>query len=219
MARTWEADRRRRRRWRKTRVVLYGREVELVVRTFVATWYSVTATRRLRIVITRDPKGGYEPRAFFSTQVELSAEQVLQAVSRRWPLEVAFRDAKQSLGADEPRNGWWRRPNGERRPPRKAGPQGDDTRGREAVRRTAPFVFIVYGIVFAWYLRHGQPERDVALARRHRAWDTEKTTPSFADMIAALRRSFWHRRVSQHPLLKAVRAKLGTIIPMWGVPA
>jgi DDE superfamily endonuclease len=218
-ARAWETDGRTRRRWKKTRLVLYGREVELWVRTFVATWYSVTGTRRLRIVITRDPRGRYEPRAFFSTLIDLSAAQVLQAVSRRWPLEVAFRDAKQILGADEARNGWWRRPDGERRPPRKAGPQGDDERGGKAVRRTAPFVFIVYGIVLAWYLRHGKPERDVALVRRHRAWYTQKTTPSFADMIAALRRSFGHRRVSQHPLLRTVRAKLGTIIPMWGVPA
>jgi hypothetical protein len=66
--------------------VLYGSEVELLVRTFVATWYSVTGVRRLRIVITLDPKGEYDPRAFFSTEVELRAEQVLENFARRWPL-------------------------------------------------------------------------------------------------------------------------------------
>lgn len=199
--------------WRKATVSIYGRQVEVLLLTFVATWFHVTGPRPLRIVITRDPRGRLADRAFFSTSATDCAEDVLLRYARRWSLEVTFGAAKQFLGLEEPRNGWWRRAHGRRRPSKKAGPESRGDRGRKAAERTVPLIFTAYGMVLAWYLAHGEPARDVALARRARPWDTEKRAPSYADMLAALRRRLWSGRISATLPLRAACAKLRFLLP------
>lgn len=200
--------------WKKTTVAIYGREVEVLILTFVATWFHVTGPRPLRIVITRDPSGRLSDRAFFSTRSEDSAEDVLVRYARRWSLEVTFGAAKQCLGLEEPRNGWWRRSHGRRRPFQKAGPQPRGDHGRRAVEHTVPLIFAAYGIVLAWYLANGQPAQDVARARRTRPWDTEKSEPSYADMLAALRRTLWTSRISANAPAGAPFAKWRFLLPV-----
>ena len=200
-------------RWQKISVPMYGRDVDVLVLTFVATWYAVTGARPLRVVITRDPAGRLGDRVFFSTDAQDSARAVLVRYARRWSLEVTFQAAKQRLGLEEPRNGWWRRARGQRRPFRKAGPESNGNRGRKAVERTVPMIFVTYGIVLVWYLAHGQPKKDVARARRARPWDTEKREPAYADMLAALRRELWTARISADAPRKAPLAKFRYLLP------
>lgn len=200
--------------WKKATVTIYGRSVPVMILTFVATWFHVTGPRPLRIVITRDPSGRLADRAFFSTKAEDSPEEVLRRYTRRWSLEVTFAAAKQSLGLEEPRNGWWRRVPGRRRPFQKAGPQPRGNRGRRAVEHTVPLIFAAYGIVLAWYLAHGQPAQDVARARRTRPWDTEKREPSYADMLAALRRALWTARISAKAPAGAPSTKWRFLLPL-----
>jgi hypothetical protein len=200
--------------WRKVTVAMYGRDVEVLVLTLVATWFSVTGPRPLRIVITRDPSKRLADRAFFSTQAMDSAPDGLARYARRWSLEVTFAAAKQRLGLEEPRNGWWRRAHGRRRAFKKAGPESKGSRGRKAAERTVPLIFITYGVVLVWYLAHGQPERDVARARRARPWDTEKKEPAYADMLAALRRELWTARISAEAPRKAAPAKFRFLLPV-----
>jgi hypothetical protein len=200
--------------WREVTARLYGRDVTLLIKTWVAAWHRVLGQRPLRIVVTRDPKGRWSDRAYFATQIELEAEAILERYARRWSLEVTFRNVKQDLGLEDPRNGWWRRRHGSRRPPKKAGPQPRGKRGRHAVERTAPLIFLAHAFVLAWYLRHGNPIRDVRRARRRRPWDRQKTDPALADMLQALRRALWRRRLSRSPDLKAVARKVGILLPM-----
>ena len=148
------------------------------------------------VVLTRDPAGGYKDRAFFGTHPERSDEDILQGIVRRWPLETTFEAGKGIMGIEEPRNGWWRRPHGERRPLRKAGPEAHPERGRLAAERTVPFLFLAYGIVLLWYFRHGKPQRDVARVRLLMPSYTLKSEPCYADMIAALRREIQRTRIS-----------------------
>lgn len=200
--------------WKRITVQMYGRDVEVLALTIVATWFSVTGARPLRIVITRDPSGRLADRAFFSTGAKDSAQDVLMRYARRWSLEVTFAAAKQRLGLEEPRNGWWRRAHGQRRPFKKAGPESRGDRGRKAAERTVPLIFVTYGIVLVWYLAHGQPERDVARARRLRPWDTQKKEPAYADMLAALRRELWSARFSAEAPRKAASAKFRFLLPV-----
>ena len=200
-------------RWRRITVAMYGRDVEVQVLTFVATWFAVTGPRALRIVIARDPHGRLADRAFFSTTATDSAEDVLRRYARRWSLEVTFAAAKQRLGLEEPRNGWWRRPHGQRRPFQQAGPESRGSRGRKAAERTVPLIFITYGIVLVWYLAHGQPAEDVARARRARPWDTAKREPAYADMLGALRRELWTARISADLPRTALAAKIRYLLP------
>jgi len=201
-------------KWRKVTVGIYGRQVEVLILTFVATWFHVTGPRPLRIVITRDPSGRLADRAFFSTRATDSAEQVLVRYARRWSLEVTFAAAKQCLGLEEPRNGWWRREHGKRRPFKQPGPDPRGDQGRRAVEHTVPLIFAAYGIVLAWYLKNGTPAADVARARSLRPWDTGKRLPAYADMLAALRRTLWSARISAKVPNGGASAKMRFLLPV-----
>jgi hypothetical protein len=96
--------------------------------------------------------------------------------------------AKQSMGVGDPQNGWWR---GAKPSKKRAGPNAKGDRGKRAVERTLPLFFVAYGITLIWYLRHGKPEEDVALAMAEAPWYGHKRWPSFLDMLAALRQQLW----------------------------
>ncbi len=200
--------------WTAVTTTLYGRQVDLLIKSWVAAWPRVLGQRPVRIVMTRDPKGRWSDRVYFSTDTELEAAAILARYARRWSLEVTFRNVKQDLGLEDPRNGWWRRERGSRRRPKKAGPEPRGDRGRHAVERTVPLIFMAHALVIAWYLRHGNPQSDAKRARRARPWDRKKTEPAFGDMLRALRRTIWRRRLSQHPALKAVSAKVESLLPL-----
>lgn len=84
---------------------------------------------------------------------------------QRWPIEVAFSDAKSITGAGEARS----------RVPR-------------AVERTVPFALFTQSIVITWYHLAGH-HRSVVRGRRARApWYAAKACPSYPGMIVRLRR-------------------------------
>ena len=200
--------------WRKATVTIYGRQVDVLLLTVVAAWFHVTGSKPLRIVVTRDPSGRMADRAFFSTRADDTPEEVVERYAKRWSLEVTFAAAKQHLGIEEPRNGWWRRVHGRRRPFRKPGAQPRGNRGRKAVERTVPLVFAAYGVVLAWYLANGKPAKDVCRARKLRPWDTGKAEPSYADMLAAMRRELWTARISAKAPAGAPSAKWRDLLPL-----
>jgi hypothetical protein len=194
--------------WEKRTVHVYGRDVEVLVKTVVCLWYQVAYTRPVRVVLTRDPKGLIDDRAYFCNDAELGVETVLAYFSRRWCQEEMHRDVKQNLGLEDPQNGSWRRPAGERQGKKVAGPQPHATRGEQAVRRTAPFAFVVYALVAISYLRRGTAEADVKRARERAPWYRHKRTPSYADMVEAARRELWASRLSDHPVLRPLSRKV-----------
>lgn len=193
--------------WEKRTVRIYGRDVEILVKTVVCLWYRVAYTRPVRLVVTRDPSGRINDRSYFTTNSQFDVEATLSFFSRRWSQEVMHRDVKQHLGLEDPQNGWWRSPAGDS-PEKIAGPQPHPTRGEKAVRRTAPLGFLVYALVLLAYLRAGNPEADVRRARKLAPWYLHKTEPSFADMLASARRELWATRLKQHRVLRSVSRKV-----------
>lgn len=202
-------------RWTKLKLTIYGREVTILVKSQVCLWYTVAGTRLVRMVVTRDPTGRIEDRAYFCTDSERSITEILAGFARRWELEVAYRNAKQYMGAEDPQNGWWRRKAGSRVPKKKAGPNPRGRRGEKAVQHTLPLAFAAYAVVVVWYLRHGKPGVDVSRVRMEAPWYAHKATPSFMDMLAALRRAIWAGRLSAHPLLDRVRRNVQDLLPQW----
>ena len=184
--------------WRKTDVDLYGRRLRLLVQTWTCLWYTATGTRLVRVVLARDPKSNYQDRVYFSTNVDLTPRQVLENYASRWLIEVSFRDAKQLFGLTDPQNGFSRGKRIEGRP--KPGPQPRGHRGRKAVERTVPFIWIVYGITIAWYLNETRWVRDAYEHRARAPWYTTKACPSFEDMVHALRLHILSRRLLKRPL-------------------
>jgi len=200
-------------RWDKIIVMLYGKKVSLRTQSWTCLWYTVAGTRLVRVVLTKDPKGHAQTRAYFCTDPGRTAVEILTAYAHRWTLEVAFHDGKQAMGLEDPQNGWWRRPAGCSSAKKRPGPQPKGDRGKQAVLHTVPLAFTAYAVVLIWYLRNGNPKGDVARVRRCAPWYRHKQDPSFADMLAALRRAILAERISADPRLKEVRRKIMNLFP------
>lgn len=191
--------------WKRVHVELYGhRTTELLLQSWTCLWYTAAGARLVRVVLTRDPKGNCENRAFFSTQTSATPEQILRRFAGRWLIEVVFRDTKQLFGLAEPQNGFSR---GKRAKRKRTGPQPRGNRGRRAVERTGPFIWTIYGIVIVWYLRTERWQRDVEAHRKRAPWYRSKTTPSFEDMLGALQTEILVQRLLRHPLQNRTRAE------------
>jgi len=191
--------------WRKIRVTIYGRTVAVWVKTSTVLWYHVAGKRPLRLVITRDPKGRIEDRAYFCTDASRTPARILADFARRWSLEVTFYNTKQFLGLEEPQNGWSRRKRRAKR--KKPGPQPRGNRGKRAVERTVPFIFAAYSTVVFWYFKHGDVETDVQRAKKRAPWYRQKREPAFGDMLLALRREILRAQFLNDPYFGRIEQK------------
>jgi hypothetical protein len=177
-------------RWRTATVTMYGQTVAVKYKTTQALWYQAAGTTLVRVVVVRDPRGRRKDECFYSTDAALTPEQVLEAYALRWSLEVAFRDGKQDLGFERPQS-----------------------RTRKAVERTAPFAFFVYGLTVLWYAREGH--RCAATYASEAPWYRHKRTPSFADMLHALRRELRREQVLQTPWFHQLPQNLREPLQEW----
>jgi hypothetical protein len=157
--------------WRRVELTLYGEKQQRLVHLFDALWYEVCGKRLVRIVCVRDPDGERPDAFFFSTDLTLEAEGILEGYSARWCIEPMIREAKQSLGIE--------------------GPQAQS---RLAVERQAPFAWVLLSLVKLWYLTRGHasdPSWD-----QLDPWYLHKENVSFDDMLAGLRRACWTEWIS-----------------------
>jgi len=154
-------------RCRRTILDIYGRSEAARLADVCARVFAVP-DRPLRVVAVEALKGGRGQEVFYSTCHEATAEQVIGWYAARWSIEVSFHDSKQSLGFEQPQ-GW----------------------SRLAVERTAPMAMLLYSLIVLWFAREGH--------RRYQPldcpWYVSKTDPSFADMLATLRRESVRQRI------------------------
>ena len=148
--------------WRGTRVTkqLCSRDV---------LWYRVCPDAMVRLVIVRDPSGVEHDDFFFTTDLNMTPAEVASIYASRWPIEVIFRDVKQTVGGQQPQT--WK---------------------GEGPIRAASLAFWLHGTIWLSYLACWDgtptwPDRD---------WYTAKAVPSFADAMAELRRHLWRERIS-----------------------
>ncbi len=201
--------------WESHEMLLYGKTVTVLTKTQACLWYTVAGVRLVRMIVTRDPSGRIEDRAYFSTDAEMKVAELAQLFSLRWTQEEMHRNVKQHLGLEDPQNGWWRRPKGQRRDKRIPGPQPHKERGAKATTRTVPFILTIYAVVVLWYLAYGTAQDDVERARRRAPWYRDKSEPSFADMLAALRRHLWAERNFSAPSNKQGSSKINAALLDW----
>jgi len=201
--------------WKSYDLVLYGREVTVLIKTQACLWYRVAGGRLVRMIVTRDPKGRVEDRAYFVTDAKTGVESIAQSFALRWTQEEMHRNVKQHLGLEDPQNGWWRRPRGRRRNKKLPGPRPHKQRGSRAVGRTVPFILTAYALVVLWYLAQGSPQADVERARRRAPWYRHKSEPSFGDMLAALRRHLWAEQDFSEPATGKACVKTDAALLDW----
>jgi Transposase DDE domain len=163
-----------RRRWDPLPLTLYGRQVTPLVFGCTALWYGALRDQPVRIVIVRDPSGRRRDEAFFCTDLTVDAAFLLESYARRWTIEVAIHDQKQFLGFEDPQN-----------------------QTAEAVARTAPLAGLVYDLVLLWYAARVQQGH--ATGWLVRPWYRAKATPSFLDMLTAVRQESWRLYFSDQP--------------------
>lgn len=152
--------------WQEIKATTYGETRTFLVKGFKALWYKVAKSRPLYILIVRDPTGKDDDEFFFTTDLSLLPEIVLEIIAGRWSIEVTHRDSKQLLGISDPQ-----------------------IRNSKSIKRQVPFGFLIMSLVILWYAKYGYRSRyDL---RPKAPWYYQKQTPSFLDMLATLRRSLW----------------------------
>lgn len=132
-------------------------------------WYSVAKDTPLLLVIVRDPQGHQPDDYFITTAVDTDPAWVAAHYAGRWSIEVTFRDSKQHLGAQDPQ--CWKR-------------QGPE--------RAAALGLWIHAATWLWYI----PTYGTEHTWTPTPWYPDKTTPSFADALAALRRELWTHRIT-----------------------
>ena len=157
-----------------------GRSRTAHTHEFTCLWYKPFHTRPVKVILIRNPgtESGFDI-ALASTDATAASSELIARYDSRWTIETCHQEAK-AHGVGDARN-----------------------RVENAVKRTVPFGFLTQTITIAWYAVHGDPQADLDERRRTAPWYRQKTTVSYADMLAALRRElirheFW---AQAHPAI------------------
>jgi hypothetical protein len=153
--------------WQRVQTCERGKTKYRLVYAKVVLWYKVSHTPVL-LVISRDPAGKEQDDFFFTTDLQLTAAEVIGGFAGQWSIEDTFKNTKQSLGSEEPQT--WKG-------------QGPE--------RAAVIGLWLYSVVWAWYIRYGYRKSSLQIM----PWYSVKTHPSFQDALAALRRVLWRKRI------------------------
>lgn len=162
--------------WQIVTAHVYGGLRTMPIKTAVVLWWSVLGARPVRVVLVRSTTGAVPLRAFLCTDPELDVAAILSGYARRWAVEVFYWEVKQLLGlcASRARLEW-------------------------AVRRTAPSVGLLYGVLVVWFW--DQSERGMEAVIPNRPWYGHKAHVSFEDILRTARAA-----LSTRPLLEQVEA-------------
>lgn len=162
--------------WQTLSIAWYGgktRELDIVTGTNL--WYTPGFDPLpIRWVLVRDPSGKFKPTAFLCTDLQATAEQILQWFIMRWGVEATFQESRTHLGLETQR-------------------QWSDL----AIARTTPALLGLFSLVtlLAFHLTGDQP-----LPARSAAWYT-KPEPTFSDAIAFVRFYLWtHMESTNSPV-------------------
>jgi len=152
--------------WKRLDVEISGRPATVHVQVFNALWYKVARGRVLRFVLVRGWPGHTKDDVLVTTDLTQTAQEVINQYGTRWSIEETFGWAKSRLGFEDPQN-----------------------RTEPAAERTAPFALWTYSLVIHWYRQWSKSRKHLPF--RQAPWYTSKALPSFADMLATLRRESW----------------------------
>ena len=158
-----------------------GQSRRVAVVTGTGHWYqSGEGLVEVLWVFVQDLAGTHRDDDFFTTDVTLSAKQVIETFTGRWSIEVTFQEVRAHLGVETTR-GWIER----------------------TVLRAEPCLFGLYSVVALWYAALPQRDRE----NLEPIW-AGKTTVTFSDAITLVRRDLWRRWIFATPAFQVVVQKL-----------
>ncbi|MCA1678960.1 MAG: transposase [Actinobacteria bacterium] len=154
-------------KWTAHTVRRYAKTETLTLATIDCLWGPLGPQTPVRVILVKDTDKtcGYQI-ALITTDPTATPAQIVERYANRWPIEVAYEDAKHVFGVGDARN-----------------------RTPKAVQRTAPFQFLAMTITILWYALHGHHPDVVSEHRARAPWYLSKANPSTADMLAKLRRT------------------------------
>ena len=157
--------------WKSVRVAWYGRSTRTVeLASGTAVWYhGGLPVVPIRWVLIRDGQGKFEPQALLSTDLSLSAQQIVEWFVLRWQLEVTFEETRAHLGVETQRQ--W---------------------SELAIARTTPALLALFSLVTLF--AHQLPQHK-ELPVRQAAW-YQKAVPTFSDTLASVRQQLWPVSIS-----------------------
>lgn len=156
--------------WTRLDIDWRGRSAIRLVWSQPVLWYRVCPKAMVLLVVVRDPDGVEPDDYFFSTDLSMPPPTVVSIYASRWAIEITNRDTKQLIGAHQPQS--WKH----------KGPE-----------RAASLGFWLHTAIWLTYITATGNRRPTMTVRD---WYPGKTTPSFADAIAELRRALWRERIS-----------------------
>jgi len=181
--------------WRTVSVARYGRADTVSITVLDCLWYGVFGPLPVRMVLVRDRQTG-PMLALITTDLSVTAADLVTRYAARWAIEVTFFDTRQILGVGQARN-----------------------RTAQAVNRTWAFAMYVYTIVVLWYAVSGHRAGIVTDRRIHAPWYLSKTDPSFADMLTALRRTLIAARFMGSRPAQPTNAEIRQVQRAWALAA
>jgi hypothetical protein len=155
------------RNWKQIEFCCRARTIKRLVYTRQVIWYWVSH-HPILLVISRDPLGKERDDFLFTTDLTMTAEEVLECYSDRWAIEDTFKNTKRFLGGQQPQ-----------------------TYKGQGPERAAALSLCLYSMVWMWYLRQKSRARTFWV----QPWYRQKATPSFADALCCLRRELWTERI------------------------
>jgi len=176
-------------------VARYGRSDTVNIAVLDCLWYGVFGPQPVRLVLVHDRETG-PMLALITTDLCVTAADLVTRYAARWAIEVTFFDTRQTLGVGQARN-----------------------RTAQAVNRTWAFGMYVYTIVVLWYALHGHQSGIVADRRIHAPWYLSKTDPSFTDMLTALRRTLIAARFMGSRPAQPTNAEIRQVQRAWALAA
>jgi hypothetical protein len=148
-------------------VAWYGgatRTIEVVTGT--GHWYRIGESLvEVRWVYVHDCTGTHRDEYFFTTDVTLSPQQIVEGYTQRWSIETTFQECREYLKLESTK-----------------------CYGQHSVLRLIPCIFGLYTIVVLLYLQLPQPLQ----ARGAVCW-IGKSTVTFSDMLTCVRRAIWQQ--------------------------
>jgi hypothetical protein len=181
--------------WQTVTVARYGRVDIVSIAVLDCLWYGVFGPQPVRMILVRD-RGTGPMLALITTDLSITAADLVARYAARWAIEVTFFDTRQTLGVGQARN-----------------------RTAPAVNRTWAFGMYVYTIVVLWYALHGHQPGIVTDRRVHAPWYLSKTDPSFADMLTALRRTLIAARFMGSRPAQPTNAEIRQVQRAWALAA
>ncbi len=164
--------------WQTVKATAYGATCKLRVVAFQAVWPEVYGLVPILVALVRDPRGKFDDKYLFTTDVNADLSWIIEAFSRRWSIEVAFKSSKQAMKIQAPQH-WC----------------------RQSIEKLAPWVWLMQSVISLWYMTEGRTLPTAQAARRRFGeWDTEW---SLAHMLRILRAATLEAAITPDSATKA----------------